>query len=258
MHLNSEAVFSARQLMYRYTQGNTLALQNVDFSLSRGEFVSLVGPSGCGKSTLLRIVAQLIRGARNIDREVEPSLIARGKVAVMFQSAVLYPWLSVWDNLMFPTKLVAQNDYDTRAVFTRAEQLLSKVGLSDFKKFYYFQLSGGMQQRLSLARSLLLKPEILLLDEPFGALDAITREELNSELQTLWLEEKPTVLLITHDVAEAIFLADRVIVMSPRPGRITNEFRVDLTRPRSENIRFSPEFNHLAAEIHRALKYGMD
>ncbi len=247
-------IFSADNLIYRYNRAGVLALDKVSINLKRGEFVAIVGPSGCGKSTLLRVIAQLNEDALNIIKPLDRALIDRGKVAVMFQSAVLYPWLNVWDNLLLPRKLVQKMELSNEEFQARAETLLRKVGLYDFRDRYCFQLSGGMQQRLCLARSLLMKPEILLLDEPFGALDAITREELNNELQTLWLEEQQTVLLITHDVAEAVFLSDRVLVMSDRPGRIKAEYAVELPRPRPDDVRFSAEFNSLAAAIHRSLQ----
>jgi NitT/TauT family transport system ATP-binding protein len=245
-------IFRANKLSYRYG-GGTLALDCIEFSLHRGEFVAIVGPSGCGKSTLLRIIGQLNQDPVAVDRPLDPLLVKSGRVGMMFQTAVLFPWLSVWDNLLFPLKLARDVVATTSAIEERGRTLLQKVGLADFAEHYVFQLSGGMQQRLCLARSLLLTPQVLLLDEPFGALDAMTRGDLNAELQALWLEERPTLVLITHDIAEAVYLADRVVVMSARPGRIRADIPVRLPRPREESLRFGAEFNALAKTIYDLL-----
>jgi len=228
--------------------GEVAALGPVDLSLAEGEFVAIVGPSGCGKSTLLRLTAGL---ERPDDGAIE---IAGAPVAgpvetcgMVFQQFALFPWLSVRRNIAFGISDTPDRD-------AIVDRLLSAVGLSDFADHYPASLSGGMQQRAALARALAREPEVLLLDEPFGALDQQTRGLMQEQLETLWREERRTVLLVTHDVDEALFLADRVLIMSARPGRILEEVEVTLPRPRDPGQRTSTEHSRLKARIGEVLR----
>ncbi len=223
------------------------ALSDVNLDIGENEFVSVVGPSGCGKTTLLRILAGLEQasdGAALVAGETiaEP----RPDVAVVFQQATLLPWNTVLDNVLLPVQLRGER---SRASMDRATALLSFMGLGEFTKKYPFELSGGMQQRVAICRALMRDPKILLMDEPFGALDAMTRERLNLELMRLWSEEKKTVIFITHSIPEAVLLGDRVVVMSPRPGRISAIVPVDIPRPRSLKTMSLPRFGVLCDEI---------
>lgn len=231
-----------------------LALDRVDMSVEDGEFVCLVGPSGCGKSTLMRLLAGLDRadagafslGGTAIDG---PS----SEVGVVFQQATLLPWLTVWQNVTLPLRVgghaIGEREGPVR-------ELLKIAALQGFENKYPYELSGGMQQRVAIVRALARDPKLLLMDEPFGALDALTREKMNAELQRIWLASRKTVVLITHSIDEAIFLGDRVVVMSPRPGRIVRELKVDLPRPRVAAETFGhPEHVKLSREI-RALLEG--
>ena len=207
-----------------------VALQGVDFQVREGEFVALVGPSGCGKSTLLNLVGGLIaRSAGELTFRGQDLFKPRPEIGMMFQAPVLFPWRTAVQNVLLPVDVRHQKRSDHRE---RANQLLDLVGLGAFTDRYPRELSGGMQQRVALARLLLEDPEVFLLDEPFGALDEFTREQMNLELLDIWGGSGKTVLLVTHNIQEAVFLADRVFVMSPRPGRLTQIIDVDLERPR--------------------------
>lgn len=223
------------------------ALSNVDLDVGDNEFLSVVGPSGCGKTTLLRILACLEQasGGRALVAG-EPLSGPRPDVAVVFQQATLLPWNNVLDNVLLPCQLRGDRSARSR---DRAMALLSFMGLGEFAQKYPFELSGGMQQRVSICRALMRDPKILLMDEPFGALDAMTREMLNMELMRLWSEEKKTVIFITHSIPEAVLLGDRVVVMSPRPGRISAILDVDIPRPRSLKTMASPRFGEICDEI---------
>jgi NitT/TauT family transport system ATP-binding protein len=241
-------------MTYRADSGPVEALRDISFAVGRGELVALVGPSGCGKSTLLRIVAGLRRptaGAVAVGgREVRGPGAAVGMV---FQAPVLLKWRSVRDNVLLPAEL---SGLDRRRYHGRADALLSLVGLADFGDKLPRELSGGMQQRASICRALLLDPPLLLMDEPFGALDAMTRDDMNLELLRVWgesLAERKTIVFVTHSIPEAVFLADRVIVMSARPGRVTAMFDIPLPRPRTPATRAQPEFGRLALGIHETL-----
>jgi NitT/TauT family transport system ATP-binding protein len=231
-----------------------LALDHLDMAVRDGEFVCLVGPSGCGKSTLLRLLAGLDRadaGSFSLagSRIDGPS----GEVGVVFQQATLLPWLTVWQNVTLPLR-VGGHRMGTREAPVR--ELFHIAGLQGFENKYPYELSGGMQQRVAIVRALSRDPKLLLMDEPFGSLDALTREKMNAELQRIWLASRKTVVLITHSIDEAVFLGDRVIVMSPRPGRIIRELDVNLPRPRIAAETFGhPEHVKLAREI-RALLEG--
>ena len=225
----------------------TLALSNASLSVGHGEFVSVVGPSGCGKSTLLKLIAGLIRPTRGSVR-VEDRTVDRPVkgVGMAFQSATLLPWRNIRDNVLLPLELVEPYRSEPRRERVRkrerADALLAAVGLAKFGDRMPWQLSGGMQQRAQICRALIHAPSILLLDEPFGALDAFTREDLWGVLQRVWLDRKCTVVLVTHELREAVFLSDHVYIMSARPGQIVAARRVELSRPRTLDVTYQPEF----------------
>ena len=227
------------------------ALADVSLDVAPGEFVTIVGPSGCGKTTLLRILGGLLRPTSGrlhlLGRPVSgPSR----SVGIVFQDPVLLPWRTVLDNVMLPVQVLRleRDPYRVRAL-----DLLRLVGLAGFEAKYPHELSGGMRQRVSLARALVHDPALLLMDEPFGALDAMTREAMNLELQRVWQESGKTVVFITHSIGEAVFLGDRVIVMSPRPGRITDVVSVELPRPRDLDLMASDAFGVYTRKIRQAL-----
>lgn len=223
------------------------ALTSVNLTIERGEFVSVVGPSGCGKSTLMRILAGL-------DVQTQGSTTIRGEaikgprpdVGVVFQQATLLPWRTVLDNVLLPATLRGIDRTE------RAHELLDLVSLRGFADKYPFELSGGMQQRVAICRALICEPDILLMDEPFGALDALTREQMNVELARIQAEQKKTIVFITHSIPEAVFLGDRVVVMSARPGRISDLLKVDLPRPRTLDTMQLPQFTAMCAELRYA------
>jgi NitT/TauT family transport system ATP-binding protein len=223
------------------------ALTNVNLDIRENEFISVVGPSGCGKTTLLRILAGLeVASSGVIECEGVQISGPRPDVGVVFQQATLLPWNTVLSNIMLPAQL--KNDR-SEATVKRAEALLAFMGLVDFAKKYPFELSGGMQQRVAICRALMRDPRILLMDEPFGALDAMTREAMNMELMRVWSEERKTVIFITHSIPEAVLLGNRVVVMSPRPGRISEIINVDIARPRSLRSMATPRFGELCDHI---------
>jgi NitT/TauT family transport system ATP-binding protein len=227
--------------------GDVVALRDIEVSIEKGSFICIVGPSGCGKSTLLRILAGLLdyeQGSVSLDGQ--PIRGTRRDVGVVFQSSILLPWRTIIENVLLPAEVLG---LDMAAARKRAMQLLHMVRLDGFEHKLPRQLSGGMQQRASIARALLHDPKILLMDEPFGALDALTRERMNLELQRIWSESGKTVILITHSIPEAIFLGDTVYVMTPRPGTIERVIRVDLPRPRTMRSMAEPQFGRVADEI---------
>jgi len=225
-----------------------VTLDNLSFDIGRHEFVAVLGPSGCGKSTLLRLIAGLIRATSGrveiFGQEVtEP----RDEIGIVFQKPTLLPWFDVLGNVTFPMR--HKYGFVSEVERGRARELLALVGLSDFAARRPEELSGGMQQRVAIARALLLDPDILLMDEPFSALDALTRDEMSFELLRIWTERPKTVLFITHSIPEALLLADRVIVMTPRPGRVREILQVPLPRPRSMKTLEEPAFHELANHI---------
>src|SRR5213592_1321235 len=234
---------------YRSRDGDVPSLRPLDFHIKAGEFFVVVGPSGCGKSTLLKMISGLLAPSTGeILVEGEQVTKPHGNVGIVFQNALLLPWRNILSNVMLPIdmKKLPRDKY-----LPRAKALLKLVGLEGFEKKLPWQLSGGMQQRASIARALLHDPKILLMDEPFGALDAMTREKMNLELQRIWYETRKTVLFITHSIPEAVFLADRVLVMTERPGAIAAIYDVALPRPRSLSMMGNSAFVALTQTIRR-------
>lgn len=230
--------------------GKVEALGGIELDVAQHEFVSVLGPSGCGKSTLLRIVAGLIpHSGGEVLVHGQPVDGPSSKIGIVFQSPVLLPWRTVLQNIELQVEV---RKLDRAAFREKAHKLISLVGLEGFADSYPYQLSGGMQQRVSLCRALIHDPSLLLMDEPFGALDALTREQMGLELQRVWLETKKTVFFITHSIAEAVFLSDRIVVMSARPGRIQEIVTVDMPRPRSLDVMKDPRF-HQAVDRARKL-----
>jgi NitT/TauT family transport system ATP-binding protein len=236
----------------------TTALEGIDLDIAQGEFVSLIGPSGCGKSTLLRIIGDLTSPTRG-------DVVVNGKSAerarrdrdygMVFQAPVLFEWRTVEDNVKLPLEVMGATA-ERRS--QRATDMLQLVELGDFTKHYPWQLSGGMQQRVAIARALAFEPAILLMDEPFGALDEMTRERMNSEVLRIWEQTGTTVIFVTHSIPEAVFLSSRVVVMSARPGRITKVIDVDLPRPRNEDTRETRRYFELVTEVREALRHRHD
>jgi len=228
------------------------ALAEADLALAPNEFVSIIGPSGCGKSTLLRILAGLVRptGGRVL-LHGQPLTSPRRQIGFVFQHANLMPWRSTLRNVTLPLEI---QGVASESAERRARELLELVGLADFADTLPRDLSGGMRQRVSLARALVHDPEVLLLDEPFGALDALTRERMNWELLRIWEARRKTVLMVTHDIQEAIFTSDRVLVMTARPGRIRQEVEIDLPRPRSPEDLYTPRFMELSHTLRDLLR----
>jgi NitT/TauT family transport system ATP-binding protein len=233
--------------VYKTRDGEVESLKPLDFSIREGEFVSVVGPSGCGKSTLLKMVGGLLPyTSGSLTLAGKPVNGPQKDVGIVFQSAVLLAWRTVLKNILLQAEMRHLPKAESLA---KAMRLIEMAGLKGFEGKYPWQLSGGMQQRASICRALLHDPSLLLMDEPFGALDAMTREKMNLELQRIWSASKKTVLLITHSIPEAVFLSDRVIVMSERPGSIAATYDIDLPRPRTLDMMGSPEFAVHAKQI---------
>ncbi|WP_326834896.1 ABC transporter ATP-binding protein [Amycolatopsis rhabdoformis] len=245
-------------LGYRTPKGRFTALENVSLDLAAGEFVALVGPSGCGKSTLLKLVAGLLpatSGEILLDGEPAPEGVPEG-VGLVFQSDALFPWRTVADNIRFPLALKGVPAAQQRA---EVQRLVELVGLKSFEQSYPNQLSGGMRKRVGIARAIAYDPDVYLMDEPFGPLDAQMRIRLGGEFLSIWETLGKSVVFVTHDVEEAVAMADRVLVMSRGPGTIKEEFRIDLDRPRHfQEVRFEPEFQRLQRAIWRSLAEEFD
>jgi len=248
----------ARRASVVYATGDTPvhALQEVDLSIAQGEFVSLIGPSGCGKTTLLRVIADLepITSGQVLVNGMSPhqARLARA-YGYVFQAPALFPWRTVLANVMLPLQIQGRPHAECEAV---AREHLDRVGLTGFERKYPWQLSGGMQQRVSIARALGFEPKLLMMDEPFGALDEITRDRLNEQLQQLWQRERRTVVFVTHSIAEAVYLSTRIVVMSPRPGRILKVIESTLPDERHLGLRDTPAFMALAHEVREGLAHG--
>jgi NitT/TauT family transport system ATP-binding protein len=243
---------------YGDPKSSVLALTDVNLEIGKSEFLVLLGPSGCGKTTLMRIIAGLLKstggtveidgqplwkGSRRNDKVME-------ELGVVFQDANMFPWLTIEDNIALPLKLRGVSKTERRK---RASELCELVGIKGFEKRWPRELSGGMRQRAAIARALSCKPQILLMDEPFGALDAMTREQMNLELQRIWMESGCTVVLVTHSIREAVFLADRVLLLSPRPGRMDTLKTIEIARPRSAYDQSTPEFQAYELELRKRL-----
>ena len=254
--MTEPAVVSLRGVTKSFGAGGVTALEGIDLDVRPGEFVSLIGPSGCGKSTLLRIVGDL----------VEPTsgeVVVNGKSArqarldrdygIVFQDAVLYDWRTVARNIAMPLELLR---WDRARRAERVGEMIELVELQGFAEHHPWQLSGGMQQRVSIARALSFSPALLLMDEPFGALDEMTRERLNGELLRIWERSGSTIVFVTHSISEAVFLSQRVVVMSRRPGRISAVVDVDLPQPRTADTREEPRFFELVTEVRDRLREG--
>ncbi len=230
------------------------ALHEVSLEIGRRELVSLIGPSGCGKSTLLRLIGDLLTptaGTLLVNGKTPRQARLARDYGIVFQQPVLYDWRTVEQNVQLPLEVMKVSKPERQA---RTEHLLKLVGLQEFARRYPWELSGGMQQRVSIARALSFRPAVLLMDEPFGALDEMTRERLNRELLNVWSETGTTLVFVTHSIAEADFLSDRIVVMSPRPGRVETVVTVDLPRPRGPETRDARRFIELIAEVRRNLR----
>jgi NitT/TauT family transport system ATP-binding protein len=234
--------------------GRTKALEAIDLEIAPGEFVSLIGPSGCGKSTLLRLIGDLTAptsGAITINGKPARRARLDRDYGIVFQAPVLFDWRTVQSNVALPLEVKGVSRADRER---RVQAMLELVELRDFARHYPYQLSGGMQQRVSIARALALEPSILLMDEPFGALDEMTRERMNSEVQRIWQQTGTTVVFVTHSIPEAVFLSSRVVVMSPRPGRIVRMIDIDLPRPRNDDTRETARYFELITEVRETLR----
>jgi NitT/TauT family transport system ATP-binding protein len=254
--MTDEAVVSISGLSKAFGRGGVTALQDIELEIGKGEFVSLIGPSGCGKSTLLRIVGDITEpSAGKIVVNGKPARRARldRDYGIVFQSPVLYDWRTVAKNIALPLEMLG---WDRARRTHRVREMLELVELTGFEGHHPWQLSGGMQQRVSIARAFSFSPALLLMDEPFGALDEMTRERLNMELLRIWGEMQSTVIFVTHSISEAVFLSTRVVVMSARPGRITAVVAVDLPQPRTAETREEPRFFELVTEVREALHAG--
>jgi NitT/TauT family transport system ATP-binding protein len=249
-----DSILQAVHLYKQYTtrQGYLSAVEDVSFEVAPGEFLCIVGPSGCGKSTLLRLLAGLLQPDQGqIYLHGQPLSGPRHEIGLVFQKANLMPWRTVSDNVILPLQVQRFPLSEAQERVTRALEL---VDLVEFADSYPHELSGGMAQRVAIARALTYEPEILLLDEPFGALDALTRENLNQELMRVWEISRKTVVMVTHNIREAVFLADRVLVLSQRPGRVAKIIPVTLPRPRPISMFYSDAFGALAYEVRQAIQ----
>jgi NitT/TauT family transport system ATP-binding protein len=249
----NDTLLAAEDISHTYTGpgGDLPTLENITLELSRESFVCLVGPSGCGKSTLLRILAGLLHPTSGQARlEGQPITQPQRRIGIVFQKANLMPWRTVYSNLSLPLELAR---LPAREQEERTTAMLELTGLAGFADVYPAALSGGMAQRVAIGRALIHDPEVLLLDEPFGQLDALTREQMSAELLRIWARHRKTVLMVTHSIPEAVLLADRVLVMSPRPGRIICDLPVPLPRPRSLDLLHRPDFVALTERLRRSI-----
>ncbi|TDP89739.1 NitT/TauT family transport system ATP-binding protein [Leucobacter luti] len=248
--------YRVRGVNQTFLEGQVVALQDINHDFDEGSFTSLIGPSGCGKSTLLNILAGLLKpssgsvmlGGKEVDKP-------RDEAGIMFQKATLLPWRNVLDNLLLPIEL-SEGKKAAKRRAPQALELLDTVGLKGFDKAYPDELSGGMAQRAAICRMLITEPEVLLLDEPFGALDELTRERMDLEIQRIAMNRNATVVLVTHSIPESVLLSDRVIAMSARPGRITEVIDIDLPRPRTLDTMALPEFQKYVSRVREALDRG--
>jgi NitT/TauT family transport system ATP-binding protein len=254
MPLMTEPILVAEHLQMVFSSPDAAleALAEASFAVAPNEFVSIIGPSGCGKSTLLRILGGLEQPtAGRVLLKGQPLLEPQRKIGFVFQHANLMPWRSALRNIMLPLEVEGIPKEEAQR---RAEEMLKLVGLCDFASALPRDLSGGMSQRVALARALIHDPEVLLLDEPFGALDALTRERMNWELLRIWQARRQTVVMVTHDIQEAVFLSDRVLAMGPRPGRIEREVTIDLPRPRTQEDLYDARFVEFTRVLRETLR----
>jgi len=247
--MSSQLAIALNHVSKVYSNG-TIALQDMNLTIEKSQFVSLVGPSGCGKSTVLKIIAGLSKMSSGTIESDSIDSQRKSKLAFVFQEAALMPWATVIDNVLLPLKLTKFPKKDAIAL---VEEALELVGLKGFERAYPRQLSGGMQMRVSIARALVTKPDILLMDEPFGALDEITRSKLNNDLLNLWERKHWTVIFVTHNIYESVYLSNRVIVMAARPGRVVADLTIDAPYPRNEEFRTSPVYNQYCREVSACL-----
>ena len=254
--VNFAIAVSNASVVYQTADSPVHALSGIDLSVAAGEFVSLIGPSGCGKTTLVRVIADLekISNGSVLVNGVTPAEARQARAyGYVFQAPALFPWRNVLANVTLPLQIQGKGKAEARSI---AMEHLARVGLTGFEGKYPWQLSGSMQQRVSIARALSFEPRILMMDEPFGALDEITRDRLNEQLQQLWQKERRTVVFVTHSIAEAVYLSTRIVVMSPRPGRIVKVIKSTLPDERHLGLRDTPEFVALAHEVREALADG--
>jgi NitT/TauT family transport system ATP-binding protein len=252
------SVVEIRGLSKRFERGNVHALQDVDLTIEPGEFVSLIGPSGCGKSTLLRIIGDLVpptAGTVNVNGKPAPRARADHDYGMVFQDSVLFDWRTVAKNVALPLEMLGWSRARRKE---RVDEMLRLVELDGFAEHHAWQLSGGMQMRVAIARALAFEPALLLMDEPFGALDEMTRERLNMELLRIWEASSSTVVFVTHSIAEAVFLSTRVVVMSARPGRIADVIEIDLPSPRTAQTREETRYFELVTQVRESLHLGAE
>jgi len=237
--------------VYASKLGEVTALRAISLSVNRGEFVSIIGQSGCGKSTLLKMTAGVTPvTSGSIQIAGQPVTGPASDLGMVFQTPILLEWRDVISNVLLPLEILGRT---SSAAITRARELLELVGLSGFEHRYPAELSGGMQQRVAITRALIIDPPLLLMDEPFGALDALTRDEMAAELLRIWEETRKTILFVTHSIDEAVLLSDRVVVLTPRPGRVGQIVTIDLPRPRPVDVRYDPQFTHLAQTLRNVI-----
>ncbi len=252
---NIEIMLKDVGMVYKTNDGRDVtALTGVSMDIKKGEFISLVGPSGCGKTTLLRIIADLLTqtsGDVKIGGTTPREARLQKRYGIVFQNAVLYDWRTVKKNVMLPMEIMKVPKKEQEA---RAMNMLELVGLTEFANHYPNQLSGGMQQRVGIARALAIQPEILLMDEPFSALDEFTREKLHEDLLRIWRKTQKTVIFVTHNIAESVFLSDRICVLSPHPGRLSAIVDVNLPRPRTMEMKETAEFTELVAKVRNSFE----
>lgn len=254
MDVKRDVEISLRNVGMVYGASQNTALTDVTLDINKGEFISLLGPSGCGKTTLLRIIADLLQptsGEVTVSGDTPRQARLNKKYGIVFQSPVLYDWRTVRKNVMLPLEMMKVGKAER---IERADEMLELVGLSEFCNHYPKELSGGMQQRVGIARALVIRPEILLMDEPFSALDEFTREKLQIDLLKIWRKTNKTVIFVTHNIQESVFLSDRVCVLSPHPGRLSAVVDIDIPRPRRLEMRAQPEFSSLVEKVRNSFE----